>query len=82
MQYLRKYGIRVTKSRRMNETCSMHREMRNSCTILLGKPEGMRLLRRSAHRWVNTIKQRLKKHGLKIWTGLNWLRIGSNGTLS
>jgi hypothetical protein len=41
--------------------------------IFVGKPEGKRPLGR--RRWVDNIKIGL------IWTGLNWLRIGTSGEL-
>jgi hypothetical protein len=36
--------------------CSTNGEKRNACTILVGKPEGKRSLRRPRRRWVDNIK--------------------------
>jgi hypothetical protein len=34
-------------------------EMRNACSILVGKPEGKRPLRRTMHRWEDNIRMDL-----------------------
>jgi hypothetical protein len=34
-------------------------EMRNACKIVVGKPEGKRLLRRPRHRWEDSINMDL-----------------------
>jgi hypothetical protein len=41
----------------------MHREMRNVCTILVGKPEGKRPFGRPRHRQEGNIKMDLKETG-------------------
>jgi hypothetical protein len=46
----------------------------------VGKPEGERPLGRPRHRWVDIIKMDLRLDGV-IWTGSNWLRIGTSGGL-
>jgi hypothetical protein len=51
----------------------------NAYRILVGTPEGKRLLGRPRRRWVDTIKIDLKD-GM-VWTGSIWLRIGTNGGL-
>jgi hypothetical protein len=38
-------------------------EKRNACRILVGKPEGKRLLGRPRHRWVDNIKMDLREIG-------------------
>jgi hypothetical protein len=43
---------------------------RNACRILVGKPEGNRLLRRPRRRWVCNIKMDLRE--IK-WDGMNWI---------
>jgi hypothetical protein len=53
-------------------------EKRNACRILVGKPEGKRLLGRTRRRWVDNIKMDLRGMG---WIGLIWLRIGTSGWL-
>jgi len=45
-------------------------EMRNSYSILVGEPEGNRLLGRPKHEWENDIKSCLKKIGSE---GLHWI---------
>jgi hypothetical protein len=50
--------IRVVKSRRMRWAWHVARigEKRNAYRILVGKPEGKRLLGRPRHKWVDNIK--------------------------
>jgi hypothetical protein len=55
-------------------------EMRNAYRILVGKPEGKRPLGRPRRRWVDNIQIDLGEIGW-VWTGLNWLRIGTSGGL-
>jgi hypothetical protein len=45
--------------------------MRNVCTILDGKPDGKRQLRRPRRRWEN-IKMELRKIGLY---GVDWIHV-------
>jgi len=47
--------------------------------VLVGKPEGMKPLGRSRHRWEDNIKMDLQEVGCGVWTGLSWLRIGTGG---
>jgi hypothetical protein len=56
-------------------------EKRNAYMILVGKPEGKRPLGRPRRRWVDNIKIDLREIGWDgvVWTGLIWLRIGTNG---
>jgi hypothetical protein len=44
-------------------------EKRNAYRILVGKPEGRRLLGRSRRRWVDNIKIDLREIG---WDGVYW----------
>jgi hypothetical protein len=50
--------------------------------ILMGKPEGKRLLESPRRRWVN-MKMDLREIGWDgmAWIGLIWLRIGASGGL-
>jgi hypothetical protein len=57
-------------------------EMRYSYKILVGKPEGKRSFGRPRWRWENNITMDLGKLGLGVWTGFNWLRIGTSDRLS
>jgi hypothetical protein len=58
--------------------CSTHGRNENIYKLLLGSREGKKLLGRL---WltlqVNTWKCALKKYWVRLWTELNWLRIGS-----
>jgi hypothetical protein len=42
---------------------------RNSCRILIGKPEGKRPARGPRHRWEDNIKIDLKEI---VWSGMDW----------
>jgi hypothetical protein len=48
---------------------------------LVGKPEGKRPLGRPRRRWVDNIKMDLRGWDDMVWTGSNWLRIGTSGWL-
>jgi hypothetical protein len=58
-------------------------ETKNAYRILVGKPEGKIPLGRPRRRWVDNIKIDLRKIGWdgNVWTGANWLRIGTSGEL-
>jgi len=45
--------------------------------VLVGKPEGKRPLERPRHRWEDNMKRDSQDVG--VWTGLMWLRIGTDG---
>jgi hypothetical protein len=66
--------IRFMKSRRMRLEGHVARvgEDRNVYRLLVGKPEGKRLLRRSRRIWVDNIKTDLGEIGLNVvdWIGL------------
>ena len=70
--------VQVVKSRimrwaghvaRMGDGRGVHR-------VLVGKPEGKRLLGRPRHRWEDNIKMDLREVGGDGWS---WLRIGTDG---
>ena len=46
-------------------------EKRGVYRVLLGKPEGMRLLRRPRLRWVDNIRMDLQEVGC-VYIGLDW----------
>jgi len=55
-------------------------EMRGVYRVLVGKPEGRRQLGRPKRRWEDNIKMDLHEVGWGgVWTGSNWLRIGTGG---
>jgi hypothetical protein len=54
-------------------------ERRDVHGALVGKPEGKRPLGRPRRRWEDNIKMIFKKWDEEAWTGLLWLRIGTDG---
>jgi hypothetical protein len=58
-------------------------EWRNVYMVLVGKPEGKRLIERPRRRWEDRIKMDLRKidWGGGVWSGFTWLRIGTVGGL-
>jgi hypothetical protein len=52
-------------------------ERRGVYGVLMGKPEGNRLLGRPGHRWEDNIKMDLQEVGWGAWTRLIWLRRGT-----
>jgi hypothetical protein len=62
----------------MGMACSTNVEKRNSCRILVGKPEGKGTLGKPRRRWVDDIKMHLRYDGV-VWTALIWLRIWTSG---
>jgi hypothetical protein len=57
-------------------------EGRNVYRVLVGKPEGKRLLERSRRRWEDGIKMDLREIGWGgVRSGFTWLRIGIFGGL-
>jgi hypothetical protein len=65
----------------MGLACSTNGENRKAYRLLVGKPEGKRLLGRPRHRWVITLGWILKRWDGVMWTGLVWLRIRTDGEL-
>jgi len=62
----------------MDRSCRVYGgEMRNVYNILIGKPEGKRILGRTRRRWETF----LEKYGGKLWTGFIWLRMETSGQL-
>jgi hypothetical protein len=57
-------------------------EERNLYKVLVGKPEGKRLLGRQRYRWENGIGMDLREIGWgRVWIGFDWLRVGTGGGL-
>jgi len=54
-------------------------ERRGVYKVLVGTPEGKRLLGRFKRRWVGSIKMDHQEVGFGVRTGLSWLRIGTGG---
>jgi len=54
-------------------------ERRGACRVLVGKPEGKKLLGRPRHRWEDNIKMDLEEVGWGTQTGLIWLTTGTGG---
>jgi hypothetical protein len=57
----------------MGSACSTHGEKRNSCTVLVGKPEGRRSLGRPRHGLEDNIKMDLLEIG---FGGMDWIDLG------
>jgi hypothetical protein len=66
--------IWVIKSRRMRWAVHVARmgEMRNAYNILVGKPEGKRLLGTPEHAWEDNIRMGLTGNG---WEGVVWIHV-------
>jgi hypothetical protein len=75
--------IREIKSRRRGYVGHVGRtgEIRNSCNILVRKPERKRALGRPMHRWEDNNRWALGKQGGKVWPGCIWHRIETSGRL-
>jgi hypothetical protein len=56
-------------------------EKMNVYMLLVGKPEGMRLLGRPRRRWTHNIKMDLVEIDEVVWTGLVWFRIRTSWEL-
>ena len=56
----------------MDEACSPYGERRGAYRVLMGKPEGRRLLGRPRRRWEDNIKMHLQEVGWGTWAGFNW----------
>jgi len=70
------------KKNEMDGACSMYGGQKCACRDLVGKSEGKRPLGRPMHRWEENIKWLFKKldwgGGGCAWTGLIWLRTGTD----
>jgi hypothetical protein len=62
--------LTLVKEDETGRACSMNGKTRNACRILVGKPEGKRLIRRPRHSWVANIEIDLREIG---WDGMNWI---------
>jgi hypothetical protein len=73
--------VRVIKSRRMRWVghVALKRDRRRVYRVLVGKPEGKRLLGRPRRRWDDNIKLDLQEVGCGVWTESIGLRIGTGG---
>jgi hypothetical protein len=71
--------IRQMKSRRIRWAGHVARmvEERKVYTVLVGKPEGKRPLRRPRRRWEDGIRMGLREIVWGLWIGFDWLRIGT-----
>jgi hypothetical protein len=69
--------VRVIKARRMRWTGHVARigEVRGAYSILVGRPEGRRLLGRPRHRWEDNIKMDLREMG---FGGVNWIHLAQD----
>jgi hypothetical protein len=69
--------IRIIKSRRMSWAGHVSRmgEERNAYRLLVGKPEGKRLLGRPRRRWMDTIRMDLGEVG---WGNVDWIGLAKD----
>jgi hypothetical protein len=69
--------LRVIKSRRMRWAGHVPRmgEGRGVCRVLLGKPEGKKLLGRPRRRWEDNIKMDLQEVGCE---GMDWIELAQD----
>ena len=54
-------------------------EERGVFRVLFGKPEGNRPLGSLRYKWEDNIEMDLQEWGFGLWTGSNWLTIGTGG---
>jgi len=53
--------------------------MRGTYRVFVGKPEGKRPIRGTMFRWGIILRLIFRKWDMGVWTGLIWLRIGTDG---
>jgi hypothetical protein len=63
----------------MGGACGAYGEERGVHRVLVGKPEGKRLLGSPRHRWEANIKMDLQEVGGGCGDWMAWLRIGTGG---
>jgi hypothetical protein len=75
--------VRVIKSKKMRWAGHGARtgEGRSVYRVLVGRPEGKKLLIRRRRRWEDNINMDLREIGIDGKNGFSWLRIGSSGGL-
>ena len=61
--------------------CGTYGGQRGTYSVLMGKPEEKRQLRRPRRSWKDNIKMDVQEIGSGAWTGLIWLRKGTSGGL-
>jgi hypothetical protein len=59
----------------MGGSCSTNGEKRNAYRLLVGKPEGKRLLGRPRRRWVDNIRMDLGEVG---WGDVDWIGLAKD----
>jgi hypothetical protein len=59
--------------------CSAYGEKRVVYRAVVRKPEVKVPLARPRHRWQDNIKMDLQECDVGVWSGWNWLRIGTGG---
>jgi hypothetical protein len=69
-QYILKSIIKPYAEDEMGGPCSMNVEKRKAYRLLVGKPEGKRLLGRPRRRWVDNIRMDLGEVG---WGDVDWV---------
>jgi hypothetical protein len=61
--------------------CVTHGRGEKSYKVLVGKPEGRSPFGRPRRRWKDEIRMDHRENGWEVWSGFNWLRIGTGGGL-
>jgi hypothetical protein len=59
----------------MDKECSTNGEKMNACRILVGRPEGKRIVGRPRCRWVDSIKKNLRGIG---WGNMDWIDLAQD----
>jgi hypothetical protein len=67
--------IRIMKARRWAGHLARMGERRNAYSLLVGKPEGRRPLRRPRRRWVDNIRMELGEVG---WSDVDWVGLAQD----
>jgi hypothetical protein len=63
------------KEDKMGRVCNTNGEKTNTYRILVPKPEGKRLLRKTRHRWVDNIKMVLREIE---WRFMDWFHVSQD----
>jgi hypothetical protein len=62
--------------------CERERKKRNTYRVLMGRPNGKRLLDRSSHIWEMILKWILRKQDGRMWVRFIWLWIGTSTVIN
>ena len=71
-------GDKIEKNE-IGRACSAYEGGEVVYRVLVGQPGGKRPVGRRRRRWEGNIKMDLQEVGWGVWTGSNWLRVGTGG---